>query len=305
MVETSLVMRQAGRPNAMELVSSSSSSGEQEETSYYSKDFVWDELREEIEKDPSLAHHLLPFTSTSTSTSSPPSTHSDSCSGSWNSFHRRHSTGKFFKERRYLLKEFPDLLRGLDTLLELGCGNASSVLPILRANPRITIYACDCSDRALEIARDTVRSADPSLLSRFHTFLCDFSRTGLPRDLGGVDFVTLIFTLSAIPSQLMLQAIGECFRVLRPGGVVLFRDYGLFDMTMLRFHPSKRVGFREYVRMDGTRSYFFCLDTVRKLFGDAGFLVVQLEYCCVKSTNRRRGKSMRRVWVHGKFQKPL
>ncbi|KAK9160470.1 hypothetical protein Syun_006811 [Stephania yunnanensis] len=151
--------------------------------------------------------------------------------------------------------------------------------------------------------------ADPSLLNRFHTFLCDFSKTGFPdwfaRDLGGVDFVTLVFTLSAIPFQTMPKAIGECFGVLRPGGVVLFRDYGLFDMTMLRFHPSKRVGFREYVRMDGTRTYFFCLDTVRKLFGDVGFVAVELDYCCVKSTNRRRGKSMRRVWVHGKFQKPL
>lgn len=34
-------------------------------------------------------------------------------------------------------------------------------------------------------------------------------------------------------------------------------------------------------------------------------LQLELEYCCVKSTNHRIGKSMRRVWVHGKFQKPF
>ena len=124
-------------------------------------------------------------------------------------------------------------------------------------------------------------------------------------------------------------------------------------MTMLRFERDQRLGFREYMRSDGTRSYFFCLDTARALFLDAGFIEVlifsilinhyyhctlaflfnrtslklelvklpsidqficlshshfcqlELDYCCIKSVNRRNGKSMRRVWVHGKFQKPV
>lgn len=39
-----------------------------------------------------------------------------------------------FKERRYLLKEFPELIRTSDSIkvLEVGCGNGSTVLPILR-----------------------------------------------------------------------------------------------------------------------------------------------------------------------------
>lgn len=32
---------------------------------------------------------------------------------------------------------------------------------------------------------------------------------------------------------------------------------------------------------------------------------LELDYCCIKSVNRRNGKSLRRVWVHGKFQKPV
>lgn len=75
-------------------------------------------------------------------------------------------------------------------------------------------------------------------------------------------------------------------------------------MTMLRFEVDQRVGFREYKRSDGTRSYFFSLDNARDLFLGAGFIEVALEYCCVKSVNRRKQKTMHRVWVHGKFQKP-
>uniref|UniRef100_A0A5B7BWP1 Putative methyltransferase-like protein 6 n=1 Tax=Davidia involucrata TaxID=16924 RepID=A0A5B7BWP1_DAVIN len=123
--------------------------------------------------------------------------------------------------------------------------------------------------------------------------------------IGGVDFVTLIFTLSAVPLHRMPTAIASCFSVLNPGGLLLFRDYGLYDMTMLRFEPDKRVGFREYMRSDGTRSYYFSLDSVRDIFMSAGFTELELEYCCVRSVNRRNGKSMQRVWVHGKFQKPM
>ncbi|KAK6911350.1 hypothetical protein RJ641_023443 [Dillenia turbinata] len=277
------------------------------------------------------------------------------------------------RERRYLLKEFTELVSCHDdsNILEVGCGNGSTVLPILRCsnrsnnlipqkgrihamkaiepdlprisgNANIIVYACDCSTEALERAKEIIDTADGvPLKQRFHPFHCDISTSGLPnwlrcdscqenpalskkdhsesnsrcvKDLaslerstcciGGMDFLTLIFTLSAVPFQMMPLVLTECFFVLKPGGLLLFRDYGLYDMTMLRFEPNKRVGFREYMRSDGTRSYFFSLDTVRGLFVDAGFVELELEYCCVKSVNRRNGKCLKRVWVHGKFQKP-
>ncbi|ANM60389.1 unnamed protein product [Arabidopsis thaliana] len=288
---------------------------------YHSKDFEWEFLKNIVENDPSLSHHLhhhhqnlskyLPD------------------SQPWQDFHSRHSSGKFFKERRYLLKEFPELVSCGENskLLEIGCGNGSTVLPILRGSKNITVYACDCSSDALVRTKENIDRAISSV-DNFHSFCCDFSTSEFPdwvacdrcRDkfmlnhsggseskhcIGGVDFVTLIFTLSAVPKERMPRAIKECFAVLKPGGLLLFRDYGLYDMTMLRFEPEKRVGFREYVRSDGTLSYFFCLDTARKLFTDAGFIEVELEYCCVKAVNRRKGKDMYRVWVHGKFQKPF
>ncbi|KAG5152167.1 hypothetical protein JHK84_028639 [Glycine max] len=362
-----------------------SSEGEAEaEAQYFCKDFDWEDLRAEIEANPSFAYHLE---SSSSSSSAPP----ESDVQAWKQFHLRHASGKFFKERRYLLKEFPELLScpPNSMLLEVGCGNGSTALPILRfasslslslflsvaltfaigyysdetflcrANKDLIVYACDCSDETLERAKEIISAAstDASFKHRFRTFCCDLSTNGFPNWLacnpsqdnflqkqsyclsgvrednglhftnlspseefeccgGGVDFVTLIFTLSAVPLERMPKSVKECFIVLKPGGMVFFRDYGnkqnsqlimsrgLYDMTMLRFEPDKQVGFREYMRSDGTRSYFFCLDTVRSLFLGAGFTELELDYCCVKSVNRQKGKSMQRVWVHGKFQKP-
>ncbi|KAL8104261.1 uncharacterized protein LOC141678388 isoform X2 [Apium graveolens] len=307
---------------------------------YHSKDFEWEELRKQIENDPSLSYHLQQPIDYSE-----PSQSQQDSSAAWNTFHTTHSTAKFFKERRYLFKEFPDLSSS-SVFLEVGCGNGSTALPILRTLETATVYACDCSIQALDSSIHNIRRASnrkPPLESRFHPFHCDFSTNAFPpwlacnyckqtsltpqhhipdvccnaptdlnsflKDgkccIGGVDVVTLIFTLSAVPFNKMPAAISECFSVLKPGGLLLFRDYGLYDMTMLRFEPDQKMGYREYKRSEGTRSYFFSLDSARNLFKGAGFIELELDYCCIKSVNRRNGKAMRRVWVHGKFQKPV
>uniref|UniRef100_A0A0D9WXY2 Methyltransferase-like protein n=1 Tax=Leersia perrieri TaxID=77586 RepID=A0A0D9WXY2_9ORYZ len=344
---------------------------------YHCRDFEWEGLRAEVEANPAFAYHLSPFPTTTAAATSQP--HRPPFSEAWRNFHRRHTSGMFFKvsfssllivvtERRYLLKEFPELLNSKDSakLVEVGCGNGSTVLPILRFSPSMTVYACDCSKETLEKANEIVcNTKGVDVKDRFHPFLLDVSKETFPdwlfckscrssrgndvdllqgsnncnliaeqpifpgdkqRCVGGVDFITmvgstilafflikallleleccLIFTLSAIPFDIMPATLERCVSVLKPGGLVLFRDYGLYDMTMLRFLPHQRVGFREYMRSDGTFSYFFTLDAVRELFRASGLVELDLEYCCVISVNRKNGKKMQRVWVHGKFQKP-
>ncbi|KAI3915697.1 hypothetical protein MKX01_015522, partial [Papaver californicum] len=102
-----------------------------------------------------------------------------------------------------------------------------------------------------------------------------------------------------VPTDLFTCVVHDCLFVDTANSVV--------SLTYIcKLHcKGKRIGLREYMRSDGILCYFFCLETVRELFVAAGFIELELDYCCINSVNRRNGKSMRRVWVHGKFQKPI
>ncbi|KAI5297910.1 hypothetical protein KEM55_004077, partial [Ascosphaera atra] len=193
----------------------------------------------------------------------------------WNLFYKN-NTANFFKNRKWLQQEFPILAEitkenaGPKTLLEIGAGAGNSAFPILaqNKNPEFRLHACDYSKKAVEVMRasenydETYMKAD----------VWDVSAEGegsLPPGLGeeSVDVALMVFIFSALSPSEWNQALRNVYRVLKPGGVVLFRDYGRGDLAQVRFKKGRYLDDNFYVRGDGTRVYFFELEQLQHIWG--------------------------------------
>ncbi|KAM8826926.1 tRNA N(3)-cytidine methyltransferase METTL6 isoform 2-T2 [Synchiropus picturatus] len=226
----------------------------------------------------------------------------------WDLFYKRNSTN-FFKDRHWTTREFQELrdwsqgARGTLVLLEAGCGVGNCIFPLLQDDDlNVFVYACDFSPRAI----DFVKKNPLFCPDRCRAFTCDLTREDLRENVAeaGVDVVTLIFVLSAIHPDKMKQVVVNISRVLKPGGAVLFRDYGVHDHAMKRFKSSSKLGDNLYVRQDGTRSYFFSKDFLAQMFTESGFLCVANDYVTRETINRKEGLNVPRVFLQSKFIKP-
>jgi len=190
-------------------------------------------------------------------------------------------------------------------VLEAGCGVGNTLFPLLQYNPRNFYNVFDFSEHAIELLKSNPRY-DPT---RALAFVCDITSEQLPTKLQtcSVDIVMMIFFLSAVSPERMDKVLSRLFQALKPGGIVIFRDYGLYDMTQLRFinKRKRKLGENFYMRGDGTRTYFFSLEKTKSLFESAGFVVDQLVYDTREIRNRKRLLAMYRVWIKAKFRKPL
>jgi len=195
-------------------------------------------------------------------------------------------------------------------VLEVGCGAGNSVYPLVEENPRAYVHACDFSPRAVEIVRQHPRYAAER--HRVNAFVADITDpASLPGDSvppGTVDFVMCVFVLSAIAPARMAAALANMRACLRPGsGAVAFRDYASGDLAEMRLsgagrgHRRQRLGERNYVRGDGTCSYFFEEPEVLELFRAAGFRCRSLTTHERFIDNRSRQVRMLRRWVQGVF----
>ncbi len=228
----------------------------------------------------------------------------------WDDFYGTHKN-HFFKDRNWLFTEYPELSAYDDgeerSLLEIGCGAGNTVYPILERmrNPRLTVFCCDYSPNAVELVRKC-KDFEPD---RCRPFVLDASKSDWSADVpfapGSLDCALLIFMLSAMePGEQMRKLARRLFAYLKPGGLVLFRDYGQYDLAQLRFKEGRCIADNFYARGDGTRCYFFSQADVTALFTEAGFEEVQNRLDTRLQVNRGKQQKMYRVWVQAKYRKP-
>ncbi|XP_040827637.1 mRNA N(3)-methylcytidine methyltransferase METTL8 [Ochotona curzoniae] len=191
-------------------------------------------------------------------------------------------------------------------ILEVGCGAGNSVFPILdtlRNTPESFLYCCDFAPEAVELVKSHSSYRAAQCCAFVHD-VCDES-SPFPFPDGILDVVLLIFVLSAVHPDRMQSVVNRLVKLLKPGGMLLFRDYGRYDKTQLRFKKGHCLSENFYVRGDGTRAYFFTKGEVHSMFCKAGLDEKQNLVDRRLQVNRKKQVKMHRVWVQGKFQKPL
>ena len=199
-------------------------------------------------------------------------------------------------------------------ILEVGAGAGNTAFPILaeNQNPDLKIHACDFSKKAV----DVIRSNEAYNTKNIQADVWDAAGDVLPPDIeeGSVDIVIMIFIFSALSPKQWNQAVSNTFKVLKPGGVVLFRDYGRGDLAQVRFKKGRYLEENFYIRGDGTRVYFFERNELEKIWtgrsegGDGhgevtGFEIVNLGVDRRLLVNRAKQLKMYRCWMQGRFKK--
>ncbi|KAL3804432.1 hypothetical protein HJC23_011360 [Cyclotella cryptica] len=144
------------------------------------------------------------------------------------------------------------------------------------------------------------------------------SRTAALTLCNSADIAILLFCLSATgphPSPALSRAARHVIDMLKPGGVLVIRDYGRLDEAQLKLGAgNKELSENFYRKGDGTGCYYFELNDLKELFcNDTTYHEgcndklngLELEYIQRVYRNRGDGTTRRRVWVQGRFQKPF
>ncbi|XP_022919642.1 tRNA N(3)-cytidine methyltransferase METTL6 [Onthophagus taurus] len=221
----------------------------------------------------------------------------------WDLFYKRNEN-RFFKDRHWTTREFQDLLNEKyqcekRVLFEIGCGTGNFIFPLIEAGLNFEIIACDLSKRAVEIVR-----RNKLYNKTFNVFVGDITVDNFDEvKSNSVDIATLIFVLSAIHPDKFIKTLKNIFDKLKPGGVLLFRDYGLYDMAQLRFKAGHKISENLYMRQDGTRCYYFSLDFIKNVMEKVGFEIISNVYVHRRTINKKEGVDVPRIFVQGKFQK--
>ena len=230
-------------------------------------------------------------------------------SKNWDTFYK-HNQANFFKDRHYLSDEFSleDIFKDAKTrfhVVDMGCGVGNALLPLLTQFPSMTAKGFDCSSTAVNLLSERLNSEGLSERCQVRAGdMTDLSEN-YEEYYNTADVVLLLFVQSAISPDHYDHVQKLAAKILKPGGRLLFRDYGKYDMAQLRFEKAakrqaNRISEDFYVRGDGTRAKFFTESELRGIWEKDGLFE---SGNIVKHTklfvNRKTNVEMRRIWIQG------
>lgn len=188
------------------------------------------------------------------------------------------------------------------------------LFPLVAELPKLKLFAFDFSANAIKLLEERAAELGVSYFCQFFellnksfqlsvaTSVVDLSIPSISAPFKEqVDLATLIFVLSAIHPDKQKIAAENMKNLVKVGGTVVVRDYGLNDHAMIRFGRDARLGDRFYVRQDGTRAYYFDLNELAEIFESVGFKCVSKEYLHRITINHKKGLKVPRIFVQGRF----
>ncbi|XP_058297243.1 tRNA N(3)-methylcytidine methyltransferase METTL8, mitochondrial isoform X6 [Hylobates moloch] len=234
----------------------------------------------------------------------------------WDTFYKIHKN-KFFKDRNWLLREFPEILPVDQKPEEKTRESSWDHVKTSATNCFSRMHCPTVPEEKNHYEKSSGSSEGQSKTESDFSNLDSEKHKKGPMKTGLFPGSNATFRIlevgcgagnSVFPILNTLQmqgVVNRLSKLLKPGGMLLFRDYGRYDKTQLRFKKGHCLSENFYVRGDGTRAYFFTKGEVHSMFCKASLDEKQNLVDCRLQVNRKKQVKMHRVWIQGKFQKPL
>ncbi|PKK86307.1 MAG: class I SAM-dependent methyltransferase [Thermoplasmata archaeon HGW-Thermoplasmata-1] len=209
------------------------------------------------------------------------------CGAAWDDEYAK--KGAIWRGRTHPLPELP----AGSAVLELGCGNGKTLSAMMSRGWRVR--GIDCSQEAIRLAEENVRRRTGDV----RLAVCDAGN--LPFSDSEFDAVFAFHVIGHAYSSARLAIAREAYRVLRPGGLLFFREFSRGDMRFDPSPPQPEDGTLR--RQSGIICHYFTRGEVLSLFEAAGFRVRE---ACLEGWEMKTGKGevSRREEIAAILEKP-